>query len=587
MPLPLNAIWFPAARTILMSKNDAESPAFFCECEAVEQLGPRASSKRYRYWRLPTQGVTKLVAVDESATYEVFGAPDGVRLPLALDTGMVGQDVLLLASFRREDGAASAVQLEFLANDTNFADASELHRKVRDVLRLGKQEQVEGIWTSPIARDGNGIRLGPARPAWPHGKARLVEVHLPSAADPLSELELTARADHYMAPAGDELSAVRLSLSAPGAAVLLVWRSIFAGRLNTAAPNIFLQTFQNNLAQYLKWSIPFNRIPPTPNATDRTIQRGHFLPKSGIRPELIPPGEPLTLTFQGPLDIDDVVMLCICSKPAELMNISQHQEGAPPPYALDADELRCQILCWAVTIRGLVPIAWTEIEPKVRSDLTERLRAELHPARAGTAAPSTTASYADGDAEMRARSAAPRGSLIEPASIFRVNDELRGVLDEWFATLDPTIIEKLCTGLSREPIPFTNIARFLPVDINGMVNAPANWTVFERDAEALQNETAAAQRLLDPAAKLPQGHLRANPRIWRSIRKAMSEMQIFDQAQLQLIDALLPTASGSLQQLDPRNFYETALVLGQLTGRRPQPPTDSNIAESSVAAPGA
>jgi hypothetical protein len=585
MPLPLHAIWFPVAKTVLILRNGADSPAFFCESETVDQLGPRASSKRRRYWGLPAQGFTKLVAVDERATYELFGAPDGVTVPLVLDTGMVSPDVLLLVSCRRGDRAASAMQLEFLANDV--ADASELHRKVRDVLGLGEQDHVEGIWTSPIARNETGIHLGPARAAWPYGRARSIEVLLPSAAGLMSELALTARTDHYVVPSGDQPSTVRLSLSAPGAVVLLAWRSTFAGRLNTDRPNTFLQTFQDNIAQYLGWSIPFNRVPPAPNAMEQPIARGYFLPKSGLQPELIPPGEPLTLTFRGPLDIDDIVMLCICSQPADLVDIIQQREGSQPPYRPDDDDLQRQILCWRVTIRGLVPLAWDDIEPKIRSALMERQEAELREARAATATAAAAASSAEADVEVRARSAAPRGSLIDPASLFGVDDELRGVVDEWFATLDPTIIERLCSGLAHEPVPFTNIARFLPVDIDGMLDSPANWAVFERDAEALQSETAKVQSLLDPATDLPRGHLRANSRIWRSIRRAMSEMQTFDEANLQLIDALLPTPSGSLPKLDPRNFYKTTLILGQLARGRLQLPVDGSAADSSAITPGA
>jgi hypothetical protein len=568
MPLSLNAIWFPAARTLLISRSGADAPTLFCQWETVDQLGPRASGARRRYWRLPAQDVTKLVAANECATYELFGASDGVTVPLALDPGLVTEDALLLVSCRRADGAASSVQIEFLASDANFPDASEFHRHVRDVLRLGPLDHVEGIWRSPIARDENGIRVGPARPAWPYGMARLIEVHPPSAAQRLSEIELTARTDHHVAYAGDQQSIVRLSLSAPHAAILLVWRSIFAGRLNANALNTFLQTFQDQVAQYLNWSIPFNRIPRASGATERPIARGYLLPKSGTQPELIPPGEPLTLTFRGPLDTDDIAMLCIGSKPAEQINVVQHADGAQPPYGSDNDDLRRQILCWRATIHGLVPLAWDDIEPKVRSALTERLECELRRAGAGAATASTAASSAAATAEERARSATPRGSLLDPAELFSVGDELRGVLDEWFATLDPTIIEKLCAGLAREPIPFTNIARLLPVAIEGMLDVPANWTVFERDAEALQEQTAAVQHLLDPAAGLPHGHLRSNPRFWRSIRQAMSERQIFDDAQMQLIDALLPTASGSLQKLDPGDFYKTALVLGQFARDR-------------------
>jgi hypothetical protein len=571
MPLPLYAIWFPAAKTVFVSRNGADSPAFFCESEPVEQLGPRASGKRRRYWRLPAQGVAKLLAVAESAAYELFGAPDGVPVPLALDTSVAGPDVALLVSCRRGDPAASTMQLEFLANDVNFKDAGELHRKVRNVLDLGPQDHVEGIWTSPIARDEGGIRLGPARAAWPYGSARSIELLLAPATGLMSELELTARTDHYIVPRGDQPFTVRMSLSAPGTAVLLVWRSIFAGRLNTSAPNSFLQAFQDNIAQYLGWSIPFNRMPPAPSA-ESPIARGYFLPKSGARPEPIPPGEPLTLTFRAPLDIDDIVMLCICSQPADLIDIVQQREGSQSPYRPDDDGLQRQILCWRVTLHGLMALAWNDIEPKVRSALMERQETELREARAGAAMASTAARSAEGDVEVRARSAAPRGLLIDPASLFDVSDELRGVVEEWFATLDPTTIEKLCSGLAYEPIAFTNIARFLPVDIDGMLDAPANWAVFERDAGALRNEAAIVQRLLDPAADLPRGHLRTNFRTWRSIRQAMSETQIFDEADMQLIDALLPTASGSLQKLDPRDFYKTTLMLGQFAQRRPTRP---------------
>jgi hypothetical protein len=572
MPLPVNAIWFPAARTLLIARSGADAPTLFCQSETVDQLGPRASGARRRYWRLPAQDVTKLVAVNESATCELFGASDGVTVPLTLDSGLVAQDALLLVSARRADGAASSVQIEFVASDADFPDASELHRHVRDVLRLGPQDHVEGIWRSPITSDEKGIHVGPARPAWPYGMARLIEVHPPSAARRLSELELTARTDHHIAYAGDQQSIVRLSLSAPRAAILLVWRSIFAGRLNANAPNAFLQTFQDQVAQYLNWSIPFNRIAPASGATERPIARGYFLPKSGTQPELIPPGEPLTLTFRGPLDTDDIAMLCISSKPADQIHVVQHANGAQTPYSSENDDLRRQILCWRATIRDLVPLAWDDIEPKIRAALSERLEAELR--RAGAAAASLAASSVTATAEERARSATPRGPLLDPAELFSVDDELRGILDEWFATLDPAIIEKLRAGLPREPIPFTNMARLLPVAIEGMLDIPANWMVFERDAGALQEQAAAVQHLLDPAAALPRGHLRGNPRLWRSILQAMSERQIFDGTQMRLIDTLLPTASGSLQKLDPGDFYKTAAVLSQFARDRAQPSTD-------------
>nr|WP_041756073.1 hypothetical protein [Bradyrhizobium sp. ORS 278] len=584
MPLPVNAIWFPAARTLLISRNGADSPAFFCEFEQVDQLGPRASGARRRYWKLPEESVTKLVAVDENATSELLGAPDGGTIPLALDATFGAQNNLLLVSYRKDSGAAPVLQLKFLANDTSFADASELHRHARDTLGLGQKDHVEGIWTSSMTRDENGVRIGPARLAWPYGTARLIEVQPPSTIDLLSELELTARTDHYVGQSGDLRSIVQLSLGAPNAAVLLVWRSIFAGRLATNTPNPFLQSLETNVAQYLGWSIPFNRIPPAVSATEQPTARGYFLPKSGIQSELMPPGQKLTLTFHGPLDIDDVAMLCICSQPGEQITITRRPEGAPPPHRPDDENLRPQILCWRATIHGLVPLAWNDIEPKVRAALTERLESELPRTGPGAAAASPT-SWANGSAETQARSAAPRGTLVDPSSLFSVSDELRSILDEWFATLDPKIVGRLCAVSAGEPIPFTNIARLLPVAIEGMLSVPSNWTVFERDAEALQKQAATIQHLLDPTTGPPPGHLRGNTRLWRSIRQAMQEQPIFDETQIRLIDAMLPTAAGSLPRLDPGDFHKIAHLLGHLAQSHLRRSAAGNLADTASAAP--
>jgi hypothetical protein len=579
MPLAINAIWFAATRTVLLSRNSAGTPAIICDCKPIDQLGPRASATRRRYWTLPDEGIAKLVAVDVDARYQLFVGADELTLSLLLDPGRIGSENQLLVAYR--PASQVALRLAFLAQETDVADASELHRRVRDGLGLGQHDYVNAIWSSAIVQDDNGLHIGPARLCWPCGSLRSIAIHQPSSVGLKSELELSAHADHYVVETESGSSIVRLSLSDPDAAVLLVWRSVFAGRLNRIGPNDFLLELQRNIAHYLNWWIPFSSLPPAPGGSERPIVRGYLRSPSGAEPDPIAPGQPVTLKFSGPLDIDDVMMLCIHGKPIEQVAIVQQQPGAQLPHVPEAGQ---QIICWRMTIEGLMPIAWEAIEPKIGSELMARLQAERRWTGNRLA---IVSGFAPGEGEERVRSSVPRAALIEPASLFCVGDKLSGILDEWFATVDPTTVARLCKNATEKPIAFANIAKFLPIAIDSLLDVSVNWSVFERDAESLHKETVALQYTLDPPAELPHGHVRGDPKFWRLIEQVLSEQQSFDQTQLRLVSDLLPTESGALPCLDPSKLHQITDLLGKFAQSRSKPLTDLKLADTAVDTRGA
>jgi hypothetical protein len=582
MPLPIDAIWFSDAKTIVLSINDSEGPTLFCKRETVERLGPRASSDQRRYWRMEKQRLIRLVAVEAGSTYELFAVANGMMKPLVLDPGTTGDDGLYLVSYRPEDAPAT-LQLEFFTDKSGFVDPGTLHRRARDVLRLGPRTSVEHIWSSPLDIREGRIHLGPAQPVWPYGRARRLALNM-SWTEQRQRFEITGSTDHQAVDIDAQPALVRLSPADPEAIVLLTWRRVFAERLTAGAGSALLQAFEQHIERHLQWSIAFNHVPAKPNAVERPIACGHFFFDTEMRPSLAHPGQPVSLSFEGPFDIHDIAMLCVCSHPEDQITILQQQPETLPPRIVENEGVQHHVLCWQATIEGLRPLSWDEVPADIRSALTEQREAELRKRAASTGHPEHRCSaLAGGASEAEERASVQRGALLDAEAFFAVDPELRGVLDDWFSSLDTDTLARLYASLPQEPIPFTNIARFLPVAINGMLDSPANWTVFERDAEALYKRMPAV-------AGAPAGHLRSNIRIWRAITSAMTDLQIFDKAQIQAIEAFSPNESSAVELIDPARFYAAAQILGELEQafqqHPPSPVPANNAPQAAPAATG-
>jgi hypothetical protein len=585
MPLPVYAIWFPDTRTVLISRNDAGAPDLFDECESIDRLGPRASGARRRDWELPQQGIMRATANPHSK-YDIYNSGDGPGIRLTLDAE-VRDGALLLVSYAN----GNSRQIRFLTNAANWSDAAELHGYARQMLRLEQQEHIEAIWCSPMSVANEEIRLGPARAVWPCGTPRRVEIlPLEKSSGPFSKLELVARTDRLAAQSGGRLMISHLSPVSE--VILLVWRSIIAGRLNSTAPSAFLQAFQHNTSKYLGWSIAFDRIRATPSAR-RPIARGYFVPRSDTPLSRFAPGERVSWQFEGPLDINDVLILCVPLSPERPLAIVRQQGPSHDVLTLEPEGSQFKAFCWRAELDHLVPVAWTDIEQEIQTSLLGQIKDELQTTRkpadqAGI--PSAAAAAADPDpavlpetAEADATAAAQRGAAVEHSAVFEIEAALSGTVEEWFATLSVETVGKLYAGRkpdSRHRI--TSIARFLPIDVAGLLDAPANWAVFEDDAEALYERLIGIQRILGPSTTLAGRHLRSDAGLWKSIGHAAGVLQSADEAMITA--ALQPFAansSGSLALLNPVTFRSTSVALSRLEKQLKQLSTEAAAEESA------
>ncbi|MHC2566361.1 hypothetical protein [Bradyrhizobium liaoningense] len=572
MPIAFYAAWFPETRALLISRSDSGASGLIGEQDAVDQLGPRASVERNQYWELPKDGVLGLPA-DAGARYTVYQDGDGAAVQLKL-TERAGDETVMCVSYARDGGSTEDRQVRLLANPRKqWSDLGELHGHVRDVLRLGPQDHVQAIWLSPIADAGDRLHVAPARPVWPYGGQRCIEVRpLAKAIGTTTRIELTARADRLVA-GSVKTPPISLSPMDDGSVVLLVWRTLFSGRLNAKSPNPFLREFHDNVQKYMGTSIAFDRNHSVPVAAKRPIARGRFFP----HPQAGGPASPADVQswqFDGPLDIHDILLLCVRSLPGRPVDLV-HDDQTRQSSVIALEGLQLKILCWQADLDQLTPVAWDAIADEIRSALTAQLKRELqrHPIAADLAGdrppPATadfeTASHRALAAEAKAVAAAKRGSTIQHTDLFATDIDLSGVVEEWFATLPAAIVQRLRLNRRSERIAITNLARFLPVDATALLDDPGRWAVLEREAEELY------QRIIDILGSLKSltgplaAHLRGDIRVWRSIGCADVLLPPDQAAEFHTImESFAPNMAGSFAPLNPAIIKSASAILRKL-----------------------
>jgi len=388
-----------------------------------------------------------------------------------------------------------------------------------------------------------------------------------------SRMELIARADR-LSTSGAKTPPASLSPMDHESVILLVWRNIFSGRLNTKVPNPFLRTFHDNVQNYMGCSIAFDRDHSVAATAKRPIARGWFFP----RPRNGGPSSPADLIsweFDGPIDIHDILLLCVRSLPRRPVQLLWNEHQALKASIVPLEGLQLQILCWQADLHHLAPVAWEAIADEVRSALTAQLKEELlRPSPTaglfGDPPSSATVGFETKghrvlEAQDKAVAAARRGSAIQHTDLFSTDPDLSGVVEEWFATLPTAVVQRLWSNRRSEQFNITNLARFLPINVAAMLDDPGQWAVLEREAEEF------FQRIIDVISGLSSmtvpfaAHLRGDTLVWKSIGCADVLMPPDKAAELDAImKAFAPNEAGSFAPLDPAILKSVSGILKQL-----------------------
>jgi hypothetical protein len=554
--MPFAAIWFPERRTIIASSGASGGTDLLCELDAVERLGPRASNQRRRFWRLPTQRVAQITVADASQ-HELLRAGDTSTIPLVLDAAFRDESPLIFVLC--SDGRSSELMEAQFVSDARWQEPLELH----DLLRLlGPRAamHVDGVWHSPVCFDGQQIRIGPAQ-AIPFISDRLtVQIEPPACTPgPTCKLALAVKLTSLTkADSGPE----RAPLHAGSKPILLVWRSVFAERLTTAS-RPFVQGFRDHVQTFLGQSIAFARTPSS-GMIRSPIVRGDF----SLRPETRRKDDVSeTWEFDGPIDIRDVLVLCMPRRSHRLVELRYDGEPGLAPVRDIQQGIELDIFCWRAELDRLTPVAWDDLAPDMRAAFAERLGVELKTAdskeRDTGSLAGTAAVHRHDRPSDAAISAIPRAVALEHGKVFTAAEALIGTIDEWFATLDREAVEKLCAR-SGPAVEITNLARFLPLALHEVPHGLASWTELERDAAALHAVIAALAGLLHFSIAGSE-HLRGDTRIWESLKRAVETIGPADARQLiALLEAFGPDLSGALAILMPDVLGRTASLLEKL-----------------------
>jgi hypothetical protein len=553
MPIPVYAVWFPEKQTIIISGGDSGDADFFNEWEAVDRLGPRASGVRRRFWRLP-KGRAASVPVHPGSRYELFKTSDKSSIPFTIDAGFSQDTSLIFALYSNESTADGATQCRFLVNDGNWSNVLELYDRLQNVIDPDVRSKIHGIWYSPVSYVNEEIRVGPARAIALPRERQTIEVLPASVSGAMSKIELIANAIGLATSGG--------GVAATPTAILLVWRSIFAERLKTTGSNPLLQAFHDNVEKFLGQSIAFSRAPATASAvTQRPIARGYFsLRANPVHKD----GASSVWAFEGPLEVRDVLVLCVPSLPGQPVELRYGRDSRHSPHKSSQEGFEVSILCWRADIDELTPVAWNDLDAHTQAVLADQLTDELRKLQG--AAESRQPQNRDGEAsdhreaEELAVARTPRAPALEYSKVFAADEELRGTIDEWFATLSTEEVEKL-SARDGPALPITNIARFLPV---ALADSSTSWTELERDASILHARVAGLVSLLK-LSTTPGEHFRGDARIWKSIDRTIDAVGLADDGELvKAVQSFAPDASGALAVLKPGALGSAIPLLDKL-----------------------
>jgi hypothetical protein len=551
MSPPAYAAWFPEINTTLIGKGETGRAELFFEIAPEPAPGSANPARHRRYWELADEGVTRLT-VDARAQHGFYlrGEHSAVQLGLASELD-AGEELLVV--LHTADPAGRELRLQFMALRWQVTDGAELHARVREGLPLGPHQLVRRVWRARYSFANGRMRLAPAVPVWPHGSSRRVEVQpLRETPGPRSRIELLVRHDRYQ----DNAQAVPADLSATddGTVILLVWRSLFSGRMaRQSEPSAFVREFQDSIAKHLGRQIKFGTSPRELAAGGRRpIASGRFLPSAaGTAQAEVKPGDPVRYAFEGPCDMYDVVTLCVPSLAERPRELTLHRdfEGAPDTFNRENND--ASVLCWRADLDRLTPIAWDDAKRETHGtmeaelgDALRKLRAQVEQADAESAA--ALGADAFGSAPVS------QAIALQASELFQVDDHLRGALEAWFATLSPDPVGGLWASRGQDRLIVTNLARFLPLDAAGIRADKASWDILERNAADLYRLLGAIRQLIDSSPGVPASDVRSDRDLWAAIDGALDRVPIEDKSATRVAAAALaPSASGSLHPLDP------------------------------------
>lgn len=561
MSLPIHAAWFAGADALLLAKADTGGVELLFERNPEAQGDTLMASAGYRrYWTIDDDGIAKL-HINAGAQHGFFLCGEHASVSLNLEAKADSTNELLLVLYA-EDSAGHQNRLQFLPGRGRISDAAELHVYAREALLSGPHQHIRRIWRAPCSFRNGRMTLAPACPAWPHGSPRGIEVQpLRGSSGPRSRIELVVRHDEYRE--SPEARAAELSPADDGSVILLVWRSLFAGRLaRLSEPSPFVREFQDNVRKQTGRTIKFGTAPQELAAgVRRPVARGSFFPSADIVSSQVKLGDLARYAFEGPCDMYDVVMLGVPSSPEKARELTLHRDFDGELHILSIEGIEISIVCWRAELDRLTPIDWDDLERETHGQLKAQLIDELRKLRTDISQDAATAGADDlpGTAPLREM------RELRPQDLFAFDDEHHDAVQAWFATLATDSVRRLWIDRLPERPNITNIARFLPLDVAGVSTDPDSWSILERSAADLYELLAAIQHLMAPSSTAPKTGIRSDPRLWATITDALERVQIADKSPIEaVIGALSPGASGIPRLLDPGMLKSAAVRFGEL-----------------------
>ena len=551
----LDVIWFPERRSILIANPAGARANLFCELEAADHLGPRASQQRRRFWTLQDKRIVR-IPTNGSLQYEFFGTATRSVTSVILDSEFAEQGTLLVALYASED-RPDLTHVEFIRDADNWRDPLRLHQHLQRLLGSKTRNRVVAVWHAPTSSSNGEMRVGPARAISFAPERATVDVLAPTCTSgAVSKISLSASAGSLQDNSLERDSAARLD-SNQWIPVILIWRSVFAERAETRSSPV-LESFQDYVQAFLGQGVPFIRNPARSGVALQPVVQGRLRPRLNAGEKH---GTATILEFEGAVDLRDVVALCIARQLSQPVELRYAEQSVPEPHRYVQGGYELNIVCWTAELDQLRAIAWSDLPAPISSIFTDRLNREF--ARTEGRVDESNRPVDDGWAQeliIAATAAAPR---LDYRTVFTADEELAGTVDEWFATLPMDDVEKFASK-SGEPIEATNLARFLPLALHKVPHSLSSWIGLDRDAAALYAEICELADILQLSMSF-SGHLRSDARIWKSLRIVADAIGQAGEARLiAALNAFEPEASGKLATLEPDALRQLASLLEKL-----------------------
>lgn len=74
-----------------------------------------------------------------------------------------------------------------------------------------------------------------------------------------------------------------------------------------------------------------------------------------------------TWEFEGPVEVRDVVMLCVPSLPGEPVELRYGRDSHQSPHKSAREGFELSILCWRADLDQLTPVAWSDLDAQTRA----------------------------------------------------------------------------------------------------------------------------------------------------------------------------------------------------------------------------